>query len=205
MQSATRTTPRLVRDDDAVLQRREFDHLGRVTQSRVTAERVEARDIPDLLAFAANEIPVLSSAAGAVARVATRNRDSVWVFRRNGKTAGVYAMLHLSKDGLESLLLGEFDASFPDPADMVATGDQPAAIYKWAVVAPGLASAGICLISRLLQADRYATANLFARPTTPGGRRIMSNLGFQPVRSGVPDLYRYVRLSNRVNRLVAAE
>ncbi len=204
MQPDERAVLRLVRAGDAISQRRDFDRLAAVNQSRISAWRVEPRQIPALLAFAANEIPALSAAAGSVARVAERNRDSIWVFRRGAAPVGIYAMLHLSGEGLERLLLGELDTAVPDPRATVETGGAPAAIYKWAVVAPGTASAGICAISRMLQAPAYASANLFARPTTMGGERIMANLGFRPVRSGLPDLHRYVRHANRVGRAAAA-
>ncbi len=195
---------RLIHDGDAIPQRREFDDLSRTNVARTSAQRVEIEEIPGLLALAAREIPVLSTAADAVARVSIRNRDSVWVFRRADVPVGIYAMLHLSKDGLEALLLGELNTSFPDSHCMVPTGEAPAAIYKWAVVAPGMASAGICAISRMLQSDLYANANLFARPTTMGGERIMASLGFRKVRSGLDDLHRYIRLANRTDHLVEA-
>lgn len=204
MQPNLRPNLRVVGGGDAISQRRDFDDLARLTLPRISVERVEAREIPPLLAFAAGEIPALAAAGGAVSRVAERNRDSVWVFRRGVAPVGIYAMLHLSKDGLERLLLGELDTTQPDPRALVASGEAPSAIYKWAVVAPGMASAGICAISRMLQADRYATANLFARPTTMGGERIMASLGFGRVRSGLPDLHRYVRVANRVGHSMAA-
>lgn len=195
---------RLIHDGDAIPQRREFDDLGRVNVPRISAQRVEVEEIPELLALAASEIPALSTAADAVARVSTRNRDSVWVFRRAKIPVGIYAMLHLSADGLEALLLGELNTSFPESHCMVPTGEAPAAIYKWAVVAPGMASAGICAISRMLQSDLYAGANLFARPTTMGGERIMAGLGFRKVRSALDDLHRYIRIANRTDHLVEA-
>lgn len=204
MHPADRSILRLVGGNDAISQRREFDRLAAVNQSRISAQRVELREIPALLGFAAKEIPALAAAADSVARVAERNRDSVWVFRSGARPVGIYAMLHLSKDGLEGLLLGELDTAAPDAHAMVATGEAPLAIYKWAVVAPGMAAAGICTISRMLQTAGYATANLFARPTTMGGERIMANLGFEKVRSGLPDLHRYVRLANRIERAAAA-
>lgn len=204
MQPLPRPPLRLIHDNDAPAGRRGFDDLGDGRVARISVEPVEMKEIPDLLAFAAQEIPVLSSAADAVHRVVDRNRESVWVFRRRGAPVGIYAMLHLSSHGLEALLLDEFNASFPPARCMVATGEAPAAIYKWAVVAPGMASAGICAISRLLREDRYARANLFARPTTMGGERIMTNLGFRKVRCAVPDLHRYVRIANRADHTVAA-
>jgi hypothetical protein len=193
----TRPVLRIVRDHAAKTQRREFDHLGRINRPGTVVERVEHSDIPDLLAFAGREIPVLSSACEAVATVVDRNADSVWVFRRGGKAVGIYSMLHLSADGLEALLLGELDASRPNARLMVPTGGAPAAIYKWAVVAPRTAITGICAMSRLLQGENYAAANLYARPTTPQARPLMANLGFEDVRSGCPGLQRYVRIVNR--------
>lgn len=193
------------RHDGANMQRREFDHLVRISRPGLVVEPVGQDEIPVLLTFATSQIPVLASAVEAVARVITRNRESAWVFRSEGRTRGVYAMLHLSSEGLEALLLGEFNTSFPDPSLTVRTGESPAAIYKWAVVAPGMASAGICTVSRILQADRYATANLYARPTTAPGSRLMAHLGFRPVHSGYPDLQRYVRIANRGSGLVDIE
>ena len=204
MQPMVRPTLRLIRANDAILQRREFDDLARIDQPRISTDRIELHEIPQLLEFAAREVPAMSSAVDVVARVAEHNRDSVWVFRRRSVPVGVYAMLHLSKDGLEELLIGEMNMSVPDRRSMVPTGDAPAAIYKSAAVAPGLASAGICAISRMLQSPQYAHANLFARPTTMGGERIMANLGFYKVRSGLSDLHRYVRFANRYERSVEA-
>lgn len=205
MLRTVRLTPGVDLRDDANMQRREFDHLVRIHRPGVRVERVELDEIPDLLSYSASRIPVLASAVEAVARMLTRNRDSAWVIRTAGRTRGVYAMLHLSPEGLEALLLGEFNTSFPDPSLTVPTGEAPAAIYKWAVVAPGMASAGICAISRELQSDRYATANLYARPTTQPGARLMAHLGFRQVRSGYPDLQRYVRIANRGSGLVDSE
>ena len=158
------------------MQRREFDHLGRMDRPGTVAKRVDFGEIRELLAFAGREIPVLSSANEAVAKVIDRNRDSVWVFRRDERTVGIYAMLHLSKDGLEALLLGELNASHPDPAMMVRTGGSPAAIYKWAVVAPRAAIMGVCAMSRFLQAENFATANLYA-PVNDCTMRFMLNGG----------------------------
>jgi len=193
---------RVIEGNDARMHRREFDQLGRLVRPGTTVQPVDFEEVPELLAFAGREIPVLSSAVEAVSRVINRNRDSIWVFKRGGKPVGIYAMLLLSREGLEGLLLGEFNLSFPDPSLMVRTGEAPAAIYKWAVVAPGMASAGICAISHMLQTDRYATANLYARPTTVPGGRLMAHLGFHDVRAGLPDLQRYVRIVNRGSGLV---
>ncbi|MEJ8570939.1 hypothetical protein [Microbaculum marinum] len=184
------------------MQRREFDHLGRIHRSGTNVRRVQRAEIGSLLAFAGREIPVLSSAEKVVAKVINRNADSIWVFERGDSAVGIYAMLHLSRDGLEALLLGELNAGDPDPCTLVPTGGTPAAIYKWAVVAPGPAIAGVCAMSRLLQADTFASANLYARPTTPQARPLMAHLGFHDVRSGCPGLQRYVRIANRSGGLV---
>lgn len=205
MVQGARPVLRVIHGKDARAHRREFDQLGRIDRPGIVTQPVDLQAIPGLLAFAGREIPMLSSAVEAVSRVVNRNRDSIWVFRRGGEAVGIYAMLHLSKEGLEGLLLGEFNLSFPDPSLMVRTGEAPAAIYKWAVVAPGMAAAGICAMSRLLQTEGYATANLYARPTTMPGGRLMTHLGFHEVRSGLPDLQRYVRIVNRGSGLVDGE
>jgi hypothetical protein len=205
MLPSARPALQVIRGNGAIPQRREFDHLGRLYRPGILAQRVGFDEVPILLGFAAREIPFLSSAIDAVNRVINRNRDGIWVFRRGERAVGVYAMLHLSSEGMEALLLGEFNTTYPDPSLIVNSNEKPAAVYKWAVVAPAMAASGICAMSRLLQADRFATANLYARPMTSRGGKIMAHLGFKGVRSGFPDLQRYVRIINRESGLVDGE
>ncbi len=193
---------RLINETIDLTPRREFDQLGRIERAGILAHRVPAREVPDLLSYAAGALPALAAAEETVGRIAERNQDSLWVFRKDLQPVGIYAMLHLSVSGLEALLLGELDTGAPDPCLTVATGETPAGIYKWAVVAPGPAASGICAMSRLMQTDCFARANLFARPATPEGCRLMQRLGFRSVRSGYPDLYRYIRIVNRGSGLV---
>lgn len=158
-------------------------------------------ELDALLALATAEIPALAAAGPAVRRVQSHEPFSIWAFRRAGRIVGCYAMLHLNAAGFAELRAGTFDGSDPDVALLARPEEAVAAIYKWAVVAPGLAAEGIRAISRALREPRYARADLYARATTKAAARLMHNLGFAPVSARHPEWLRYVR---RVNRMTLA-
>ncbi|HEX2147160.1 MAG TPA: hypothetical protein VHG11_05845, partial [Pseudorhizobium sp.] len=116
---------------------------------------------------------------------------------RHERLVGVYCMLFLKESGLDSLLSGDFDLHSPPLEHLAAPSERPKAIYKWLVVGPGSASSGIGAISEMLSQERYAAADLYARPQTPEGRRVMISVGFHPIPGNRAGMYRYIRLRNR--------
>lgn len=154
-------------------------------------------EIRQLFDFVSDAVTRVSAPLDVVIEACRINSDNAFVFVRDQRLVGVYAMLMLSPRGLERLLLGEFQPDDPAADDLVETGKEPVAIYKWAVVAPGAAAKGIALVSNYIRQPLYRHANLFARATTLPAIRLMENLGFEPVASVDPDLYRYQRLANR--------
>jgi hypothetical protein len=123
----------------------------------------------------------------------------VLVFTPEAGIVSLWAMLMLAPLGLEALLLGELDPLNPAPNTLAATGERPAAIYHWAVIAPGTASEGIRHVSEFLRVPAYCTCNYFARPVTGLGTHLTAALGFRPIVAGIPGLFRYVRIVNRVS------
>jgi hypothetical protein len=93
--------------------RREYDELGDLPVRRVAIAPATLDEIPQLVRFAAAEIPALAAAEAAVVRVQRRDPESVWAFRRDGKLVGIYAMLMFNAAGLERLRDGAFE--FADP------------------------------------------------------------------------------------------
>ncbi|QPC41905.1 hypothetical protein HW532_03730 [Kaustia mangrovi] len=114
---------------------------------------------------------------------------------------GYVALLMLNARGLEALISGALDAHDPQLEYLEDSGGQPAAVYVWGVVAAGKAIAGLPRIMDLLQAERYRHADLYARPATEAGLRILKSLSFvQCPRAGEPEgeeLYVYRRIANR--------
>jgi hypothetical protein len=178
--------------------KREFDQLCHLPVRRVSVHAAPLAEIPNLVRFAAQQIPSLAAAEPAVLRVQRRHPESVWAFCRGGETVGIYSMLLLNTCGLGRLLANSLDFAEPQLECLSEPGTPVAAIYKWAVVAPGTAAEGLHAMSRHLQAPPYATANLYARAVGAAAQRLDSNLGFKPVRPG-SDLLVYLRMRNRTH------
>jgi hypothetical protein len=188
----------------AIDSRHEFDRLEIPVRPRIRLRRATVDDIGTTRHMAARELPGMVASEEVIARTMSRNRNSVLLFYKNSDVVGIWAMLMLTATGLEALLLGEFDGLNPNPRTIAATGDSPAAIYHWAVVAPGLASEGIRHVSQFLGQPPFRTANFYSRPNTEVGIRLNLGLGFRPIRAGIPGLFRYVRLINRTPPMALA-
>src|SRR5262249_20588291 len=140
------------------IMKREFDTLCQLPTRRVEGEAAALADNPHPLGRNAVEIspPAASPAAGF--RVPEKKPRSIWASRRGEAVVGIYAMLLLNPAGLEQLLAGTLAFADP-PSDCLAEPRETvAAIYKWAVVARGLAAEGLHAMSRHLQREPYATA-----------------------------------------------
>jgi len=188
----------------AIDSRHEFDRLEVPTRPRIRLHRATVEDIGATRQMAAQELPGAVASEEAIARTISQNRNSVLLFYKNADVVGIWAMLMLTASGLEALLLGEFDGLNPNPKWIAVTGDSPAAIYHWAVVAPGLASEGIRHVSHFLRQPPFRSANFYSRPNTEVGIRLNLGLGFHAIQAGTPGLFRYVRLINRAPMSLAA-
>lgn len=181
----------------ASLQRPEFDELANFPARRITASSAGWGELGQLVQLAIDQIPALSAAGPIVEKIWKYDRESVWAFRREGEPVGFYAMLYLNETGLSRLHAREFDGADPSLAWLASPGEPAAAVYIWAAVAMGLVSEGMRLVSRYLQTERYARANLFALATTEPAARILIHQGFRPVPNNDPRLFGYVRQLNR--------
>ena len=179
----------------------EFDLLLPLKMCGLEVVRARDEDLTEVCRLSNSNIPNVSVDTWLVGRVVSHNADNVFVFKKNDVIVGVYAMLLLNPLGLERLLLGEFDGTNPDLMCLAKTGESPAAKYLWGIVGPGVAIDGIRHISEFLQQPKYYNINLFARPVTDAGVRLMSNLGYEPIETAGGGLYRYVRLVNREPKL----
>lgn len=136
-------------------------------------------------------------------RVRQRRPDNLWsVFvASHNHVVGLYALVMLNQVGLSALLRGEFSATDPDDNHLARVGEKIAAIYQWALYAPGVAAACVPLVAKRLQAPEYRHADLFGVGVTKQGRRLMEAVGFSPIDSSVrPPLYCYRRIANRTGQ-----
>lgn len=184
--------------------RHEFDLLEPPKVARIQLRTATVEDIDTAREFAQRELPGNIAAGEVLEKAILHNPDNVLAFCRNDKIVGIWAMLMLGPVALEQLLLGEFNAIDPDFRFLTPGGDTPVAIYKWAVVAPGMAAEGIRHVSRFLRQPLYLRTNFFSRPNTDVGVKLNHSLGFRPIESQTPGLFRYIRLVNRASPMSQA-
>jgi hypothetical protein len=113
-------------------------------------------------------------------RVHRRNADSLWgVYGGDGTLSGFFAFLMLTRDGVDRLISGELNTRAPAIDALAATGEVPHAIYIWALVAEKKTASALPLVLGAFDAAVYARTDLYARPATEGGLRLMSKVGFK--------------------------
>lgn len=175
----------------------EFDTIMPLRRPKIAMRRADMHDLHTTLEFAKGELPDGIAGGSVIQTILTHNRNNILLFERDQKVVGFWAMLMVTPLGIERLLLGEFNYLQPELNCLARTGEQPAAIYNWAVVAPRLAAEGVYHVSQFLRKPLYRSANLYSRPNTPSGVQFNLRLGARPIESGTDGLYRYVRLANR--------
>lgn len=188
----------------ANLQRHEFDTLR--PSSRFCVRPIRKHEISGAAGFAAGHLPSLNlDDLSVFEQIILHDRDTIQLIEADGRLVGIYAMLFLNRSGLDGLLNGRFDGTDPQFDHLAEKSANPAAIYTWFIACPGRAAAAIGNVARLLQGERFAHADLYARPATPAGLRIMLGTGHLPVSSDPNGLHRYTRLANRqLNSQLAA-
>ncbi len=138
-----------------------------------------------LVAKAARAIGMVADTE-AVLRVVSHNPDSLWAISRRTtydaripKGEGLVAFLMLNEQGLRQLAAGTFDAMNPNLALLTRQNEKPAAIYVWAVYAPGVLATGVRLVFEKISSPMYRDVNLYARAATDDGFRFLNTLGFK--------------------------
>ncbi len=176
--------------------RGEFDLLAGRPLKRVSVSIATADEVADLVVLAAQEIPALAAQQATVRRIHAHDPAAVWAFRYRGRLAGTFALLHLNPEGHRALLERSFEFASPSLPLLSAPADPVAAIYMWALVAPGIVAEGIHAVSAHLQTPRYARADLYSRAVGAAAERINRHYGFRPM-AALPPFLKYVRMTNR--------
>jgi len=143
-------------------------------------------EIASLVELAQRSIVGLTTPAEVICRVMSHNPDTIWAIARRSRynpctssAEGFFALLMLNDAGMKQLIDGTFNARNPDLSLLTAQNEKPAGIYLWAVHAPGSLSGGIALVLEKISSPLYAQADLYARPMTVGGNRILEATGFR--------------------------
>jgi predicted GNAT family N-acyltransferase len=147
---------------------------------------VDAAGIALLMDAARQDIPGLTTNE-IVQAVVNHNPDVFWAIARKDqfdiaspKGEGFLAVLPLTHEGTRRLVDGSLDTKNPDLSCIARQSERPAGIYVWAIHAKGTLVAAIPLVLQKISSPLYQGVNLYSRPITKEGLRVLEPLGFTP-------------------------
>jgi len=153
---------------------------------RTVVFTVDAGGIASLMDAAREDIPGLTT-NGIVQAVANHNPDTFWAIARKDqfdiaapKGEGFLAVLPLNHEGTRRLIDGRLDTRNPHIAFVARQSERPAGIYVWAIHAKGAIVAAIPLVLQKFSTPLYQGVNIYSRPITKEGLRVLEPLGFSP-------------------------
>src|SRR6266702_7159008 len=172
---------------------------------------VDAAGIASLMDAAREDIPGLTSNR-IVQAVANHNPDTFWAIAKKDHfdiTApmgeGFFAVLPLTHEGMRGLIDGSLDTRNPDLSFIARQSERPAGIYIWAIHAKGTLAAAIPLVLQKISSPLYQGVNLYSRPITKGGLRVLEPLGFNPGARYEELFTPHLQMFDRSNDLPAAK
>jgi len=145
---------------------------------------VDAGGIAELVDAARQDIPGLTSNR-MFQTVANHNPDTFWAIAKRDrfniaspKGEGFLAVLPLTHEGTRRLLDGRLDTRNPELCFVARQSERPAGIYVWAIHAKGTIAAAITLVLQKFSTPLYRGVNIYSRPVTKEGLRVLEPLGF---------------------------
>jgi predicted GNAT family N-acyltransferase len=147
---------------------------------------VDAAGIASLVDAARQDIPGLTSNQ-MFQTVANHNPDTFWAIAKRDrfnvaspKGEGFLAVLPLTHEGTRRLIDGRLDTRNPEICFIARQSERPAGIYVWAIHAKGTIAAAIPLVLQKFSTPLYRGVNIYSRPVTKEGLRVLEPLGFSP-------------------------
>jgi len=175
--------------------------MARSQRSAIWVRRPTAEEIENIHSLTKAEIRASRVPLPVIRAVHKHNKDSFWgVYqapaqdRKNSQFLGYYAFLHLNQAGRTALERDEFDSTELDLSLLVPSGERPAAIYIWAVVARRLAWVATPLVVRALGTELYGDLPIYAKAGTMGGLNVIKGYGFHGAREAEAGLGHLFRL-----------
>ncbi len=145
---------------------------------------VDAAAIASLIDAARQDIPGLTSNL-MFQTVANHNPDTFWAIAKRDrfniaapKGEGFLAVLPLTHEGTRRLIDGRLDTRNPELCFVARQSERPAGIYVWAIHAKGSIAAAIPLVLQKFSTPLYRGVNIYSRPVTKEGLRVLEPLGF---------------------------
>jgi predicted GNAT family N-acyltransferase len=153
---------------------------------RTVIFNVDASSIASLIDAAREDIPGLT-ANQMFQSVANHNPDTFWAIAKRDhfniaapKGEGFLAVLPLTHEGTRRLIDGRLNTKKPELCYIARQSERPAGIYVWAIHAKGAIAAAIPLVLQKFSTPLYRGINIYSRPVTKAGLRVLEPLGFSP-------------------------
>jgi predicted GNAT family N-acyltransferase len=164
-----------------------IDRMNAMQMARRTVIfTVDAAGIAALIDAAREDIPGLT-ANEMFQAVANHNPDTFWAIARRDRHnvaaprgEGFLALLMLNDEGVRRLVDGRLNTKLPELCYIARQHERPAGIYVWGIHAKGVLAAAIPLVLDKISSPLYRGVNLYSRPITKGGLRVLEPLGFSP-------------------------
>jgi predicted GNAT family N-acyltransferase len=172
---------------------------------------VDAAGIATLVDAARQDIPGLTSNQ-MFQSVANHNPDTFWAITKKDhfditspKGEGFFAVLPLTHQGMRGLIDGSLDTRKPDISFIARQSERPAGIYVWAIHAKGTLVAGIPLVLQKFSTPLHRGINIYSRPITKEGLRVLEPLGFTPGARYEELFAPHLQMFDRSNDVAAAK
>jgi hypothetical protein len=185
----------LVMERASLVVRHDFDMLPR--SAEIDVHPAQPSELSALAAMANRLVPGVLITEPDLAGYLAFDPESILTFSRRRKLLGAVAFLYLNGRGHDALILDDMSLTQPDFGLLAGRSEEVSAIYVWAIAGQGRAMAGLGNVSEHLCRQRLASADLYAQPSSAGGRNLTIALGFEPIPSYRHELWRYQRPWNR--------
>lgn len=175
--------------------RRDFDFIPRRLEIDVAS--AGPTDFEELAQMAKALIPDITATGAQLSYAGVRDPDSILTFKLKGQLVGGIAFLFLNQTGVELLLGGRFNFTAPSIDVLANPVEDVAGIYTWATAVHGRGILALGNVAEHLSKRRFRYADMYARPNTADGRRLVQSVGYRPL-AAQENLWIYERALTRL-------
>lgn len=165
--------------------------VTRKAPSTTVFASLDPSQIPEVSALALQHIGPDIAGPEVFERVLRHNHEASWaVYRRAPedlfahRLVGFTVFLVLNAAGCDAVSRDRFKGRDPDMAHLCGPGEPAGALYSWASVAPGLSARVLPKVVESLDHSRFAGLDIYTRPGTDHGARVLATIGFRPALAG---------------------
>ena len=153
--------------------------------------QLKVGELESVYALSKEHLKAGMASIAAARTVLEYNCDAIWgvyhVSDSCESLAGFLSFLMLNEEGAARLRRDQLDVLNPDTKFLVPTGQRPALIYVWLIVARGLSGVAVPLTTHAM-GSLYAGLPLYGTAATEAGARAFRNFGFHPIHANRPDV-----------------